>query len=69
MYSTFEPPLTSSDDSDDEEDQIMKQTHFMNMTRLEDYEKNRNRFYTKDILRKVLGIQSIQLQLIPECII
>ena len=58
MYSTFEPPLTSSDDSDDEEDQIMKQTHFMNMTRLEDYEKNRNRFYTKDILRKRVVIDS-----------
>ena len=49
MYSTFEPPLTSSDDSDDEEDQIMKQTHFMNMTRLEDYEKNRNKSSQREI--------------------
>ena len=58
MYSTFEPPLTSSEESDDEEDQIMKQTHFMNMTRLEDYEKNRNMLYTKDLLRKRIVIDS-----------
>ena len=58
MYSTFERVETSSDESESSEEDISQelkftqQTHFMNMTKLEDYEKNRNMLYTKDILRK-----------------
>ena len=63
MYSdTFEIVETSSDgsESSEEEDerQFTRQTHFMNMTSLEDYEKNRNKLYTKDILRKRIVIDS-----------
>ena len=64
MFSTFEKIITSSDESDsgseEEEDEYKytRQSHFMNMTRLEDYEKNRNMLYTKDILRKRLVIDS-----------
>lgn len=65
MFSTFEKVITSSDESDsgseeEEEDEYKytRQSHFMNMTRLEDYEKNRNMLYTKDILRKRLVIDS-----------
>ena len=35
-----------------------KQTHFLNQTSLEEYEKNRNMLYTKDILRKRIVIDS-----------
>ena len=65
MFSTFEKIITSSDESDsgseeEEEDEYKytRQSHFMNMTKLEDYEKNRNMLYTKDILRKRLVIDS-----------
>ena len=65
MFSTFERVITSSDDSEsesgseeDEEYKYTKQSHFLNMTKLEDYEKNRNMLYTKDILRKRLVIDS-----------
>ena len=64
MYSTFERVETSSDESESSEEEIeqefkfTQQTHFMNMTKLEDYEKNRNMLYTKDILRKRVVIDS-----------
>ena len=64
MYSTFERVETSSDESESSEEDISqelrftRQTHFMNMTKLEDYEKNRNMLYTKDILRKRVVIDS-----------
>lgn len=63
QFNTFEVIETSSDESEsetseEEEVQFTKQTHFMNMTKLEDYEKNRNRLYTKDILRKRIVIDS-----------
>ena len=65
MFSTFERVITSSDDSEsesgseeDEEYKYTKQSHFLNMTKLEDYEKNRDMLYTKDILRKRLVIDS-----------
>ena len=65
MYNdTFEIIETSSDGSEtssEEEEverQFTKQTHFMNMTSLRDYEKNRNKLYTKDILRKRIVIDS-----------
>ena len=59
-YNTFEVIETSSDESESEEEEVypMKQTHFMNRTKLEDYEKNRNLLYTKDILRKRIVIDS-----------
>ena len=49
---------TPSDSSEDEEDQFVKQTHFMNMTTLKEYEKNRDMLFTKDILRKRIVIDS-----------
>lgn len=64
MFSTFEKVITSSDESSssgsEEEDEYKytRPSHFMNMTKLEDYEKNRNMLYTKDILRKRLVIDS-----------
>jgi hypothetical protein len=63
MFNTFETIQTSSDESSDEEYEseelrYTKQSHFMNMTKIEDYEKNRNMLYTKDILRKRLVIDS-----------
>ena len=64
MFSTFERVITSSDESsesgseEDEEYKYTKQSHFLNMTKLEDYEKNRDMLYTKDILRKRLVIDS-----------
>lgn len=64
MFSTFETIETSSD-SDNSDDEFMsdelrftKQTHFLNQTSFEEYEKNRNMLYTKDILRKRLVIDS-----------
>ena len=47
MLSTFERVETSSDESEsetseEEEIKYTRQTHFLNMTKLEDYEKNRN---------------------------
>jgi hypothetical protein len=64
MLNTFERIETSSDsESSDEEfmsdeQKYTKQTHFLNQTTLEEYEKNRNMLYTKDILRKRLVIDS-----------
>lgn len=63
MFNTFETIQTSSEESSDEEYEseelrYTKQSHFMNMTKIEDYEKNRNMLYTKDILRKRLVIDS-----------
>jgi hypothetical protein len=65
MYSqTFEKIESSSSDesqsdsSDDEGDEFIRQTHFMNMTPLEEYEKNRDKLFTKDILRKRIVIDS-----------
>ena len=64
MFSTFENMESSSesDNSDEEfmseEQKYTKQTHFLNQTSLEEYEKNRNMLYTKDILRKRLVIDS-----------
>jgi hypothetical protein len=62
MYSSFQTPNTSSDESESSEEEneydILKQTHFLNQTKLEDYEKNRNMLYTKDILRKRVVIDS-----------
>lgn len=63
MFSTFEPIETSSDSDSSEEFnsedlKYTKQTHFLNQTSLEEYEKNRNMLYTKDILRKRLVIDS-----------
>ena len=58
---TFEIIETSSDSSEsseEEEKNFTQQKFFMNMTKLEDYEKNRNRLYTKDILRKRIVIDS-----------
>ena len=49
---------TQSDSSEDEEDLFVKQTHFMNMTTLKEYEKNRDMLFTKDILRKRIVIDS-----------
>ena len=49
---------TPSDSSEDEEDLFVKQTHFMNMTTLKEYEKNRDMLFTKDILRKRIVIDS-----------
>jgi hypothetical protein len=49
---------TPSDSSDDEAEQYIKQTHFMNMTTLDEYEKNRDALFTKDILRKRIVIDS-----------
>lgn len=68
MYSTFEAIVSESseDDSDssyeqetmDPERHYIDQTHFLNMTKLEDYEKNRDRLFTKDILKKRIVIDS-----------
>ena len=65
MFSTFETIQTSSDsETSDEENyeseemKYIKQTHFLNQTSLQEYEKNRNMLYTKDILRKRLVIDS-----------
>jgi hypothetical protein len=63
MIGTFEKIETSSDsseetDSSDEEIDYQKQTHFMNMTTLSDYETNRDTLYTKDILKKRIVIDS-----------
>ena len=65
MFSTFETIETSSEsETSDEENyeseemKYIKQTHFLNQTSLEEYEKNRNMLYTKDILRKRLVIDS-----------
>ena len=49
---------TPSDSSDDEADEILKTKNFMNMTTLEEYEKNRDQLFTKDILRKRIVIDS-----------
>tara|TARA_A100001037_G_C15110405_1_gene618678 strand:+ start:709 stop:1842 length:1134 start_codon:yes stop_codon:yes gene_type:complete len=63
MIGTFEKVETSSDESEetgssDEEIDYQKQTHFMNMTTLSDYETNRDTLYTKDILKKRIVIDS-----------
>tara|TARA_Y100000590_G_scaffold470383_1_gene664325 strand:- start:6812 stop:7972 length:1161 start_codon:yes stop_codon:yes gene_type:complete len=68
MYSNFqENPLSSdyvSDDSsyeDSDSDSLSIQeenSHFLNRTTYEEYEKNRNKLYTKDILRKRIVIDS-----------
>lgn len=65
MFSTFETIETSSESETSDEEEFMsdelrytKQTHFLNQTSLEEYEKNRNMLYTKDILRKRLVIDS-----------
>ena len=64
MYGTFEKIIeTSSDESEEtddssEEENYSKQTHFMNMKSLSEYEKNRNMLYTKDILKKRIVIDS-----------
>jgi len=63
MFSTFERVETSSDESEsetseEEEFKFTKQTHFIKQTIIEDYEKNRNMLYTKDILRKRVVIDS-----------
>lgn len=55
-YSSSED--TPSDSSDDEAEEYTKQTHFMNMTTLDEYEKNRDMLFTKDILRKRIVIDS-----------
>tara|TARA_B100000427_G_scaffold37184_1_gene26890 strand:+ start:280 stop:1425 length:1146 start_codon:yes stop_codon:yes gene_type:complete len=49
---------TPSDSSEDEEEPFIKQTHFMNMTTMDEYEKNRDKLFTKDILRKRIVIDS-----------
>ena len=69
MYSAFEKINDTSsseeDDSTDENNETMnvdrhylEQTHFMNMTKLQDYEKNRDNLFTKDILKKRIVIDS-----------
>jgi hypothetical protein len=65
MFATFERITTSSseseeesEESEEEEVQYTKQTHFLNRTKVEDYEKNRDMLYTKDIQRKRLVIDS-----------
>ena len=58
--SIFEIVESSSDtsESSEEEEIHFKQTRFMNMTTYEDYEKNRNFLYTKDLVRKRILIDS-----------
>ena len=64
MFRTFETIETSSDSETSDEEyeseelRYTRQTHFLNQTSLEEYEKNRNMLYTKDILRKRLVIDS-----------
>jgi len=68
MYSTFEQmaPEDDTEDSDssyeqetmDPERHYIEQNHFLNMTKLEDYEKNRDKLFTKDILKKRIVIDS-----------
>tara|TARA_Y100001936_G_C16082339_1_gene678836 strand:- start:1097 stop:2623 length:1527 start_codon:yes stop_codon:yes gene_type:complete len=58
--SIFEIVESSSDtsESSEEEEIHFKQTRFMNMTTYEEYEKNRNFLYTKDLVRKRILIDS-----------
>lgn len=65
MYAnTFEVIETdSSEDTDyesseDEAEEVSNKTHFLNMTTLNEYEKNRDKLFTKDILRKRIVIDS-----------
>ena len=65
MYAnTFEVIETdSSEDTDyesseDEAEEVSNQSHFLNMTTLNEYEKNRDELFTKDILRKRIVIDS-----------
>ena len=70
MFSTFETIMTSSssdeDISSDDEGQptidperhYIQQTHFLNRTKIEEYEKNRDKLFTKDILKKRIVIDS-----------
>ena len=65
MYSnTFEVIETDSssdtdyESSEDEAEEVSNKTHFLNMTTLNEYEKNRDELFTKDILRKRIVIDS-----------
>ena len=65
MYAnTFEVIETDSssdtdyESSEDEAEEVSNKTHFLNMTTLNEYEKNRDQLFTKDILRKRIVIDS-----------
>ena len=64
MLGTFEKYVETSSDESDETDEssgeenYTQQSHFMNMTSLSQYEKNRDLLYTKDILKKRIVIDS-----------
>ena len=65
MYAnTFEVIETDSssdtdyESSEDEAEEVSNKTHFLNMTTLNEYEKNRDELFTKDILRKRIVIDS-----------
>lgn len=65
MYAnTFEVIETDSssdtdyESSEDEAEEVSNKTHFLNMTTLSEYEKNRDQLFTKDILRKRIVIDS-----------
>ena len=64
MLGTFEKYVDTTSDESDETDEssgeenYTQQTHFMNMTPLSRFEKNRDMLYTKDILKKRIVIDS-----------
>ena len=46
--------VNNEDTSSSEEDYYNEPKTFMNMTKIEEYEKNRRRLFDRDIIRKIL---------------
>ena len=47
-----------SDTHDQREEVVYENTHFMNHEKVEDYEKNRNKLFTKDIEKRILLVDT-----------
>ena len=56
--SSSEEETDSSEESGDEIKKIIHYEHFMNQQKKSEYEKNRNRLFTKDLVRKTIVIDS-----------
>ena len=52
--SSSEEETDSSEESGDEIKKIIHYEHFMNQQKKSEYEKNRNRLFTKDLVRKTI---------------
>ena len=71
ISSSEEETDDSSEESGDEIKKIIHYEHFMNQQTKSEYEKNRNRLFTKDLVRKTIVIDShnyFQLLIFPRII-